>query len=69
MDSSAHNEDDALRLEGRVIVRRFTDQLTGTSTLEQQVQDAQLESDEEEEDEQRQRLRMLYEGPANSQAS
>lgn len=54
---------------GRVITRRFTDQLTGSNTLEQLTIAAQAESDEEEELEEHRRLRLLIEGPEESGVS
>ncbi|KAF2236171.1 hypothetical protein EV356DRAFT_443570 [Viridothelium virens] len=60
--ASTHERDtDTLWLESRGVVRRFTDELTGTTALELQVQAAQVESDEEEDKENRQRLKLLYE--------
>jgi hypothetical protein len=57
------------RLMARVITRRFTDQLTGANTLEQSTIAAQAESDEEEELEEHRRLRLLIEGPEESDTS
>ena len=57
------------RLMGRVVTRRFTDQLTGSNTLEQLTIEAQAESDEEEELEEHQRLRLIFEGPGESGTS
>ena len=57
------------RLMGRVITRRFTDQLTGSSRLEQLTIAAQAESDEEEELEEHRRMRLLFEGPEESVTS
>ncbi|KAL9079589.1 MAG: hypothetical protein Q9157_001526 [Trypethelium eluteriae] len=61
MASTHEGDTDALWLESRGVVRRFTDELTGTTALELQVQAAQVESDEEEDKENRQRLKLLYE--------
>ncbi len=69
MDSHSPPLDDleARRLEGRVIIRRFTDQLTGVDELEQSTKAAQEEIDNEEELEEIKRLKLLYESPtANS---
>jgi hypothetical protein len=61
--TSPANDHEDERFEGRLIARRFTDQLTGANTLEQLTKAAQAESDEEEEREEHRRLRLLYEGP------
>ncbi|XXH00047.1 hypothetical protein Hte_006388 [Hypoxylon texense] len=53
-------------LEGRLIIRRFTDELAGSNELERLTKAAQAEIDEEEEKKERQRLRLLYESPGNS---
>ncbi|KAI1174268.1 hypothetical protein F4777DRAFT_554453 [Nemania sp. FL0916] len=60
---------EAERFEGRVVIRRFTDQLTGADELERSTKAAQDERDEEEEREQRKRLRHLYEGSEDSTSS
>lgn len=57
------------RLEGRLIIRRFTDQLTDSDELERSTKAAQAEMDEEEETEEQRRLKALYESPANSTIS
>jgi hypothetical protein len=54
------------RIEGRLITRRFTDDLTGSNTLERLTKAAQAESDEEQEIENESRVRLLYEGPEKS---
>jgi hypothetical protein len=54
------------RIEGRLITRRFTDELTGSNTLERLTKAAQAESDEEQELENESRVRLLYEGPERS---
>ncbi|KAL9090668.1 MAG: hypothetical protein Q9165_005156 [Trypethelium subeluteriae] len=61
MASTYPRDTDTLWRESQVVVRRFTDELTGTTALERQVQEAQMESDEEEDKETRQRLKLLYE--------
>lgn len=60
---------EARRLEGRVIIRRFTDQLTGADELEQSTIAAQEEMDKEEELAEIKRLKLLYESPADSSTS
>ncbi|KAI3339974.1 hypothetical protein F4824DRAFT_453748 [Ustulina deusta] len=60
---------EARRLEGRVIIRRFTDQLTGVDELEQSTKAAQEEIDNEEELEEIRRLKLLYESPADNSTS
>lgn len=60
-----HNLEDE-ELEGRLIIRRFTDELAGSNELERLTKAAQAEIDEEEEKKERQRLRLLYESPGNS---
>ncbi|KAJ3576263.1 hypothetical protein NPX13_g3754 [Xylaria arbuscula] len=57
------------RLEGRVIIRRFTDQLTGADELEQSTIAAQEEIDKEEELAELKRLKLLYENPPESNTS
>ncbi|KAI1378366.1 hypothetical protein F4677DRAFT_443578 [Hypoxylon crocopeplum] len=52
-------------LEGRSIIRRFTDELAGSNGLERSTKAAQAEMDEEEETKELSRLRLLYESPAN----
>jgi hypothetical protein len=56
-------------LEGQIIIRRFTDELTGANELERSTKAAQAEIDEEEETEEQRRMKLLYESPANSSAS
>ncbi|KAH6974934.1 hypothetical protein BKA56DRAFT_589797 [Ilyonectria sp. MPI-CAGE-AT-0026] len=51
---------------GRIIVRRFTDQLTGADDLERSTKAAQAEIDEEHEMRERQRLELFFKGPENS---
>ncbi|KAI0116461.1 hypothetical protein GGR51DRAFT_501415 [Nemania sp. FL0031] len=60
---------EAERLEGRVIIRRFTDQLTGADELERSTRAAQEEIDKEEELEEARRLKMLYESPVEDSIS
>ncbi|KAI3316662.1 hypothetical protein HD806DRAFT_517086 [Xylariaceae sp. AK1471] len=60
---------EAQRFEGRVVIRRFTDELTGADELERSTKAAQEERDEEEELEEARRLRLLYEGPADNSTS
>lgn len=56
--------------EGRLIVRRFTDQLTGSDPLVRSTQAAQLELEaEEEEAEEQQQLERLFQDSANVSAS
>ncbi|KAK2802559.1 hypothetical protein FQN51_004351 [Onygenales sp. PD_10] len=50
---------------GRILIRRFTDQLTGANDLERSTKAAQIEIDEEEETEEHRRLKQLYESPAD----
>ena len=57
------------RQVGRIITRRFTDELTGSSTLEQLTITAQEESDDEAELEEQRRLMRLIEGPEDSDVS
>lgn len=52
--------------QGRILVRRFTDQLTGADELERSTKAAQAEIDEEHEIRERQRLELLFKGPENS---
>lgn len=68
MESSSRLDDDpeAQILEGRVIIRRFTDQLKGSDDLERSTKAAQAEMDEDEEAVAQARLKLLYENPANS---
>ncbi|KAI8665400.1 hypothetical protein NCS56_00975700 [Fusarium sp. Ph1] len=56
-------------LEGRVIIRRFTDQLKGADDLERSTKAAQAEMDEEEEAVAQTRLKLLYENSTNSSTS
>jgi hypothetical protein len=56
-------------LEGQIIIRRFTDELTGANELERSTKAAQAEIDEEEKTEEQRRMKLLYESPANSSAS
>ncbi|KAL2694964.1 hypothetical protein Neosp_001553 [[Neocosmospora] mangrovei] len=51
---------------GRIIVRRFTDQLTGADNLERSTKAAQAEIDEEHEMRERQRLELFFKSPENS---
>ena len=60
---------EAETFEGRIIIRRFTDQLTGADELERSTKAAQAEIDEEKETEEQRRLKLLYEDPANSSTS
>ncbi|KAK5630513.1 hypothetical protein RRF57_006228 [Xylaria bambusicola] len=60
---------EARRIEGRVIIRQFTDQLAGTDELEQSTKAAQEEIDKEEELEEIKRLKFLYESSADSSIS
>ncbi|KAI0537931.1 hypothetical protein GGR58DRAFT_469946 [Xylaria digitata] len=60
---------EAQRFEGRMIIRRFTDQLTGADELERSTKAAQEEIDKEEELEETRRLKLLYENPADSSIS
>jgi hypothetical protein len=60
---------EAQRFEGRIIIRRFTDQLTGADELERSTKAAQAEIDKEEETEEQRRLKLLYEDLANSSTS
>ncbi|KAI1122777.1 hypothetical protein F5Y10DRAFT_253233 [Nemania abortiva] len=71
MASPGPSEDDreAERFEGRVIIRRFTDQLTGTDELERSTRAAQEEIDKEEELEEAKRLKLLYETPVDDSNS
>ncbi|TGJ83183.1 hypothetical protein E0Z10_g5585 [Xylaria hypoxylon] len=71
MDSPIPLLDDmeAQRFEGKMIVRRFTDQLTGSDELERSTKAAQEEIDKEEELEEIRRLKLLYESPADSNNS
>jgi hypothetical protein len=55
------------RIEGRLIIRRFTDQLTGTDELVRSTKAAQAEIGDEEETEDQRRLKLLYE--ANTSTS
>ncbi|KAK3350268.1 hypothetical protein B0T25DRAFT_263212 [Lasiosphaeria hispida] len=55
--------------EGRILVRRFTDQLPGDNELERQTKAAEAEMEEEEEAEEHRRLKQLYYGPENDKAS
>lgn len=50
----------------RIIVRRFTDQLTGADNLERSTKAAQAEIDEEHEMRERQRLELFFKSPENS---
>ena len=67
--NSLFNDLEDERLTGRVVTRRFTDQLTGSNTLEQLTIAAQAESDEEEKLEEQRRLKLLIEGPEESGTS
>jgi hypothetical protein len=69
MPSSLLDVIEAQRFEGRVVIRRFTDKLTGVDELERSTKAAQAERDEEEELEERRRLKLLYKGPADSSTS
>ncbi|KAF2967369.1 hypothetical protein GQX73_g6225 [Xylaria multiplex] len=60
---------EAQRFEGRMLIRRFTDQLTGVDELERSTKAAQAEIDKEEELEETKRLKLLYENPADSSIS
>ena len=60
---------DAHRFEGRIIVRRFTDQLTGSDELERSTKAAQEEIDEDERTEEQRRLRLLYEDSSGDDTS
>jgi len=60
---------ESLNQQGRVIVRRFTDQLTVKTPLATQLQRSQVESDKQEEDTQRKRLKLLYGSPESNQPS
>lgn len=54
-------------LEGRVLIRRFTDQLEGADDLEQSTQAAQAEIEEQEAAEERRRLQQYFEdGDSNN---
>ncbi|KAI1289048.1 hypothetical protein F5Y03DRAFT_378571 [Xylaria venustula] len=55
--------------ESRMIIRRFTDQLTGTDELELSTKAAQEEIDKEEELDEIRRLKLLYESPADRSIS
>ncbi|KAI1658643.1 hypothetical protein F4813DRAFT_40293 [Daldinia decipiens] len=57
------HDPEADALEGQHIIRRFTDELTGSNDLERSTKAAQAEIDEEELDNERLRLRSLYESP------
>ncbi|KAI8947805.1 hypothetical protein F4801DRAFT_559346 [Xylaria longipes] len=59
---------EAERFEGRVIIRRFTDELVGANELERSTKAAQVEVDEEEKIEERKRIRLLYEDPEDGSA-
>ncbi|KAI0151598.1 hypothetical protein GGR57DRAFT_513917 [Xylariaceae sp. FL1272] len=48
------------RFEGRVIIRRFTDQMPGTDELERSTKAAQADAEEEEDLERRRQMRLLY---------
>lgn len=63
------NAREAEELEGRIIIRRFTDELAGTNELERSTKAAQAEMDEEEEAEAHRELRLLYEASANTSTS
>lgn len=67
--NSPFNDLEDERLMGRVVTRRFTDQLTSSNTLEQLTIAAQAESDEEEELEEYRRLKLLIGGPEESGSS
>jgi len=62
-----HDVLQAERIEGRLIIRRFTDQLTGTDELVRSTKAAQAEIEDEEETEDQRRLKLLYE--ANTSTS
>lgn len=64
--SAADDVLEARRFEGRVIIRRFTDELTGADELERSTRAAQEDIDKEEELEEAKRLRMLYDDPSES---
>lgn len=60
---------EAQRFEGRVIVRRFTDQLVGTNELERLTKAAQEEKEREEKLKEEKRLRQLFDDTADNQPS
>jgi hypothetical protein len=55
------NEGELVNAQGKALVRRFTDELQGATTLEQQTKAAQKRIDDEEEARQTAHLRELYE--------
>lgn len=59
---------EAQRFEGQIIIRRFTDHLTGADELERSTKAAQAEIDEEEKERQRQ-LMLFYKDPATTSTS
>ncbi|KAI0809846.1 hypothetical protein GGR55DRAFT_689098 [Xylaria sp. FL0064] len=63
--TSLLDELETKKLEGRVIIRRFTDQLAGANELERSTKAAQEEIEKEDELEETRRLKVLYESPAD----
>ncbi|KAI0891984.1 hypothetical protein F4806DRAFT_481308 [Annulohypoxylon nitens] len=53
-------------LEGRQVIRRFTDELAGNNELERSTKAAQIHIDEEEHEKERLRLKLLYESGGNT---
>lgn len=53
-------------LEGRQVIRRFTDELAGNNELERSTKAAQIRIDEEEHEKERLRLKKLYESGGNT---
>ena len=53
-------------LEGRQVIRRYTDELAGNNELERSTKAAQVHIDEEEHEKERLRLKLLYESGGNT---
>lgn len=56
----------AARLDGQVIIRRFTNELKGQNELELSTKAAQVAIVDEEESNQQKRLKALWESPTDS---
>jgi hypothetical protein len=69
MASLASRKIDQIEVEGqdgRVVMRRITDECTGTTPLERSIIQTQVDSDEEDELQDQSQLKLLFERPESS---
>ena len=69
MESASILRTEDVRERGRIIVRRFTDGLTGTDVLERQVQMAKIQEAADEREIEHRRMMHLYGGTPDAKPS